>query len=97
MSKQGHHMVLANEEYIIQETKEVEVVRCVRNVLEYVPCCVMIIKDKIKLLLPVENKDYQLASPSDHRVNPPKWATQVVKSHFISVRACTDKSFPKNQ
>ena len=90
-------MVLANEEYIIQETKEVKVVRCVRNVLEYVPCCVMIIKDKIKFLLPVENKDYQLASPSDHRVNPPKWATQAVKSHFISVRASTDKSVSKNQ
>ena len=63
-------MVLANEEYIIQETKEVEVVRCVRNVLEYVPCCVMIIKDKIKFLLPVENKDtnwhLQVTTESTH-------------------------------
>ena len=43
------------------------------------------------------NQDYQLASPSDHRTNPAERAIQAVKAHFISVRACTDESFPKNQ
>ena len=43
------------------------------------------------------NQDYQLALPSDHRINPAERAMQVVKAHFISVRACTNASFPKNQ
>ena len=43
------------------------------------------------------NQDYQLASPSDHRTNPAERAIQAVKAQFISIRACTDKSFPKNQ
>ena len=43
------------------------------------------------------NQAYQLASPSDHRTNPAERAIQAVKAHFISVRACTDPSFPKNQ
>ena len=43
------------------------------------------------------NQEYQLASPSDHRTNPAERAIQAVKAHFISIRACTDESFPKNQ
>ena len=43
------------------------------------------------------NQDYQLASPSDHRTNPAERAIQAVKAHFISIRACTDPAFPKNQ
>ena len=43
------------------------------------------------------NQTYQLASPSDHRTNPAERAIQAVKAHFISIRACTDQSFPKNQ
>ena len=43
------------------------------------------------------NQAYQLASPSDHQTNPAERATQAVKAHFISIGACTDPSFPKNQ
>ena len=43
------------------------------------------------------SQDCQLASPGDHRTNPAERANQAVKAHFISVRACTDQSFPKSQ
>ena len=43
------------------------------------------------------NQDCQPASPSDHQINPAKQATQAVEAHFISIRACTDPSYPKNQ
>ena len=43
------------------------------------------------------NQACQLASPSDHQINPAERAMQAVKAHFISIRACTNQSFPKNQ
>ena len=43
------------------------------------------------------NLDYQLASPNDHRQNPAERAIQDIKAHFISIRSCTDSSFPANE
>mmetsp|Transcript_977 Transcript_977/g.2135 ORF Transcript_977/g.2135 Transcript_977/m.2135 type:complete len:119 (+) Transcript_977:138-494(+) len=41
-----------------------------------------------------DDLDYQLVSLNDHCQNPAERAIQDVKSHFISIRSITDKSFP---
>ena len=38
----------------------------------------------------------QIVSPGDHRLNHAERAIQTLKSYFISARAGTDPSFPKN-
>ena len=39
---------------------------------------------------------YQLASPSDHRLNHAKRVIQTFKAHFITIRSGADPDFPPN-
>ena len=40
--------------------------------------------------------EYQLASPSDHRLNHAKRAIQTFKAYFIAIRSSADPDFLKN-
>ena len=54
------------------------------------------VSTKLIKQIQLDNLDYQLAAPGDHRRNPAERAIQSFKDHFISIRAGTDCEFPKD-
>jgi hypothetical protein len=52
--------------------------------------CSVEVKERIQL----NNMQYQLVPPNDHRRNIAEKAIQVFKAHFISILCGTDKAFP---
>ena len=49
---------------------------------------------KFKERIQLNNMQYQLVPPNDHRCNIAKKAIQVFKAHFISILCSADKMFP---
>jgi hypothetical protein len=49
---------------------------------------------KFKERIQLNNMQYQLVPPNDHRRNIAEKAIQVFKAHFISILCSVDKAFP---